>query len=96
MKQARYYIAPVISIIALVAYFSPWYGDPHKCLAFYIFAVLWFFVAWFAIPFNFTCMILCLRKHDKSWKHHLIAATLIIICYIGLFIGIANSFIVTV
>jgi FtsH-binding integral membrane protein len=96
MKYAGYYLAPVLSIIALLAYFSPWYGDAHECLGFYILAFLWFLVAWAAILVHLIFMALCIRKHDKNWRHHLIAVFIVSSSYIGLFIGLVNNYIVTV
>lgn len=97
MKIAKRYLGALLSIVALAAYFSPWYGDAHGCLGFYIISFLWFlFIAWPTLLVHLVLMVLNIRKHNKDWKHHLTAAIMIIFCYLGLFIGVANNYVMTV
>ena len=92
----KYYIPALVSVIALVAYFSPWYGDPRANLGYYTFAFFWFMVAWIPMGAQLILSIVRGRRGDGAWRHHLLSACLVAICYVGLFVGWANGYLLTI
>jgi len=94
----KYYIAAIISFIALLFYSLPWsYGATHGALGFYIIAFLWFMVlGWIVLIVQLYFFVLLRKRNNPKWKHHLIGSSLIGLSYIGFLWGLSNGYIVTV
>jgi hypothetical protein len=91
------YKSSIISVLALIAYFSPWwYGAIHTCLGFYILAFLWFLIAWIIFLIQMLKFIKLKKNNDASWKYSLSNSIIILISYVVLFLGWMNNLIVTV
>jgi len=97
MKNIKYYISGLFSILAVLFYTLPWsYAANRTALGFYIFAIFWFLIAWIVMLIQVIVGLVKREKNNPSWKHILYSAALIAISYAGIIILYQNDYIVTV
>jgi len=97
MKYIKPYWGAVVSVIALFCYFSPWVTDhPREALGIYLLAFFWFFlVGWVVLLVNLVFMGVSLKRRDAFWKQYGISSLIIVLCYIGVWIGVVKGFFMT-
>lgn len=97
MNVMKRFWSSVFSFFAVIGYFSPWmYGATHSNLGFYLLSFFWFLFAWILLIFHLVKFIIRLRKNDSEWKINITNFLAITLCYVSVFIGIANDYMVTV
>ncbi len=95
--KLKLYLSAILSILALIAYFSPWWsGASRTNLGFYILAIFWFAIAWIILLFNIFKIIKLRKSNFENKKFYIINALVILISYVLLIIGWMNNFMVTV
>ena len=91
-----YYIPAAVSVIALVFYFSPWFGETSAISAIlYGCGLLWFLGAWVPMVVQGILGIVQGFRRRASWKHHLLSVGIVALCYAGLFLGMFNGYVLT-
>jgi hypothetical protein len=96
-KKILIYLGAILSSVATIFYFLPWWLDPHATLGFYIIGALWMLLAgWMILLTNLVLMGILIKNKNSLWKHLAISSGIIMICYIILFIGISKGCILTV
>jgi len=96
MHLYKHYIPAFISVICVFFYFTPWLIAANRTfLGLYIISVLWFSFTWIVIIVKIVYITKSIKKKSFD-KHRLFSFLLMILCYIILFIGWSNHYIVTV
>jgi hypothetical protein len=95
MKKISYYVIPFLTLSTIVVIYCFDWNDfdvndisNPVLLLIGVMAVFLLLVAWLFIPVHVVRLVLCLKRQDNDWKHHLIAAILVIGIYLGLAITI--------
>ena len=90
------FAAPIVSGIALVLYFAPWWRDPRDGLDAFMLGFLWFLIAWIPMVAQIIIAIVQARRRDREWKDHLVAAAFVGVAYVIFFVALNNDYFATV
>ncbi|WP_372797424.1 hypothetical protein [Pontiella sp.] len=98
MNGLKAHWGSILSLLAVAAYFSPWYsGDPRNALGLYILAFFWFLLfGWITMIANVVIMIKQRKANDRFWKPYGLSALIIALSYLAVWIGALNGYMVTV
>lgn len=105
MKNIKYSLAPIVSLLLIVAYYLPWitfyFGDwniinSRKALGFNIFGVISFAFAWIPLIIFSFLAIRNIKKENIKYKAYINISVSIIFFYLVVFIGIVNGYVLTI
>lgn len=97
MSKTLIYSTGIISLLAVVSYFSPWtFGATRTALGIYLPAFFWFLFAWIFVLVHIGAAIVMKVKGKEEWKHHAVSAGMGILAYIIVGTGVMNGYSVTV
>lgn len=95
MENLRFVLAPSMSVLALVLYFSPWYFDSPLSAVLYLLAFVWFAVAWIPMLIHGVLAMLHLYRGAKTWRLHLAACGVMALVYLAWNSALSHGFILT-
>jgi hypothetical protein len=101
LRYIKYYWNPIVLTLGIIAYFSPFFlptvpGEVSgKIAAGFMLLFLSIIWAWLVALIQVVLAILSYRKRFATWKHHIVSAVWVFLCYVVWMVLIGNGYLLT-